>query len=106
METIAFGVGIDISNIRSVVCYYAPENLSVLMQLFGRGGRDGSPCKCYLFYPTQGYISSELQTFIKGQQCFRTQFLNYFDGEETHEENFSTLMVQISFHHNSLNLLL
>ena len=85
VATIAFGVGIDIRNIRSVVCYYAPENLSILMQQFGRGGRDGNPCKCYLFYPTQGYISSELQTFIKGQQCFRKQFFNYFDVQETHE---------------------
>ena len=50
--TIAFGIGIDIPNIRSVVLWGLPNSLLDLLQLIGRGGRGGRPsfAVCYAYH--------------------------------------------------------
>ncbi|KAG5681743.1 hypothetical protein PVAND_011152 [Polypedilum vanderplanki] len=64
VATIAFGMGINLSNIRGIIHFNMPKSFENYVQEVGRAGRDGKISHCHVFLNSKGEDLSELRRHI------------------------------------------
>ena len=107
VATNAFGMGIDLPDIRLIVHYQTPGSVEAYYQEAGRAGRDGDPARCILFFgradlATQRRLSqsnastaaldqrredalAEIEEYATATACRHAALVSHFTGDKAGE---------------------
>jgi len=119
IATSAFGMGLDIPDVRLVVHWQHPFSVEEYLQGFGRAGRDGKRALALLFtdqradlgllnwmvdkepgpYSATRYADIETMSRIANarHQCFRRDLVGYLVGTETPKKSWSIRILEWAF---------
>ena len=82
--TVAFGIGVDVPNIRRVIHIGVPRTLEEYFQEAGRCGRDGKPASATIFYNSYDISTAKkgmapsMREYVRANKCKREMILSYF----------------------------
>ena len=104
VATIAFGMGVDKSNIRYVYHYNLAKSLENYAQEIGRAGRDGEPSICEMLVCMDDL--NVLENFIYGDTPTQAALQSLLDDLFSQEEDFDISQYELSNQHDIRPLVL
>ncbi len=104
VATIAFGMGIDKSNIRYIDHYNLPKSLESYSQEIGRSGRDGLPATCEMHVCPDDL--NVLENFIYGDTPSLESVQSLMRDIFRREDEFDVSLYDLSFQHDIRQIVL